>query len=79
MAPPRALSTPRALKVKMAKSKKRVGHEIGVSLTDLHQILHARSCNHFLWLPHAPKPIKRPERFNLLFAFIQILLFGLTF
>ena len=42
MAPPRGLSTPRALQVK-TKKKKNVGHKIIVFLTDLHHILHVRS------------------------------------
>ena len=59
MAPPRGLSTPRALTV-----KKRNGLEICVFLTDSHHILHARSCNHFPCFPHTPKPprpLKRPK------------------
>ena len=53
-------------------------------LTDLHHILHARSCNHFIWFPHTPKPsrpLKRPKISYLLFAFLflQLLLFWYTF
>ena len=73
MAPTRGLSTLRALKVKIKKSKNLLGHGIGVFLTDLHHILHARSCNHFLQFPHTPKPprpLKRPKNLNLFFAFI---------
>ena len=69
---------PRALKVKHKKLKTLVGHEIDVFLTDLHQILHARRCNNFLWFPHTFKPLgplNRPKHFNLLFTFLQLLLF----
>ena len=40
------------------------GHGIGDFLTDLQHILHARSCIHCLWFPHArrpPRPLKRPQ------------------
>ena len=80
MAPPRGLSTPRALKVNKNKITQ-MRHEIDVFLTDLHHTLHARSCNHFLWLPHTPKPprpFKAPNNFSLLFAFPQLLLLWLT-
>ena len=40
---------------KQEKNWKLVGHGIGVVLTDLHHVLHARSCKHFLWFPHTPK------------------------
>ena len=69
-------------KSKKKQKEKVVGHEIGVFLTDLHHILHARSCNHFLWFPHTPgppRPLKRPQNFNLLFEFFQLLLFWFTF
>ena len=49
MAPPRGLSTPRALQVNN-NNRKVFGRGIGVILTELHHILHARSCIHFLWL-----------------------------
>ena len=69
MAPPRGLSTPRALDVKTEnKMKKLFGHEISVVLTVLHHILHARSCHYFLWFPHTPKPpgaLKRSKNSNL--------------
>ena len=45
-------------------SKKSFGHEISVFLTDLHHILHERSCNYFQWFPHTPmpsRPLKRPQ------------------
>ena len=79
MAPPLGLSTPRALKVNM--KKKLLGCEIDVFLSDLHHILNARSCNHFLWFPHArrlPRPQKHPKNFNLFFAFYQLLFFWPT-
>ena len=53
------------------KKRKNNGREISVFLTDLSHILHTRSCKHFLWFPHTPKPpraLKRLHRFNLLFA-----------
>ena len=82
MAPPRRLSTPRALKVRI-KTKRKIGHEIGVFLTDLRHILHSRSCNHFLWFPHTPKPpwpLKRPTNFNFaFFFFFPLSLFWLIF
>ena len=56
------------------------GHEISVFLMHLHDILHARSFIHFLWLPHTPKPprpLKRLKDFNSLLAFSKLLLFGL--
>ena len=45
-------------------STKKKGHGIGVFLTDLHHILHARSCMHFQCFPHARwphRPLKRPQ------------------
>ena len=78
----RGLSTPRALKVKVKEiSKKLLGREIDVFPTDLHRIWHARSCSHFLWFPHTPKPprpLKRPKDFNLLFEFLQLFSFLLS-
>ena len=44
--------------------KKKYGHEIGVFPTDLHYILHERSCNNFQGFPHTPmphRPLKRPK------------------
>ena len=86
MAPPRGLSTPRALKAKIMKKKKKrkvFAHEIIDFLTDLYHNLHAQSCTHFLWFPHTPRPpraLKRPQHFNLFFAlFFQLLLFGPLF
>ena len=76
MVPPRGLLTSRALKV----TKRNVYPEMGVFFIDLHHILCARSCLHFLWFPHTPKPsslLKRPKNFNLLFVFFQLYLFGL--
>ena len=64
MAPPRGLSTPRVLKVKIKNIEKQNPHEIGVYLTDLHQILHAGSCINFQWFPNSPRsprPLKQPE------------------
>ena len=72
MAPPRGLSTPSSLKEKN-KNTKKVSVTKGVSfLTDVHHILRAQSCNHFLWFLHTPKPprpLKRPRNFNLLLHF----------
>ena len=82
VAPPRGLSTPRALKAKNKKTKELVGHEIGGVLTDLHQISHARSCIHCLWFPHTPmpsRPLKRFKNFNSFFVFSQLSFFGLSF
>ena len=81
MAPPRGLSTPRALKViKIIQNK--CWSQIIVFLTALHHILHARNYYHFLSSPHTPKPprpLKRPPNFNLLlhlfnFDFLGLLL-----
>ena len=73
----------RALKVNKNRTKQLVGYEMNLFLTYLHHILHARSCNHFLWFPHTPnppRPLKRPKNFNLLFTSFQLLLFvGLLF
>ena len=81
MAPTRALSTPNSLKLFFVQNPKTlVDHEIGVFLTDLHHILHARSCNHFQSFPHTHKPtrpLKWSKIFNLLFEYLQLLLFRL--
>ena len=56
----------------LQKNRKNICHEIDVGLTDVHSILHARSCIHFISFPHTPKqprPLKRPQNFNLLFEF----------
>ena len=58
------------------------GRGIAVCLTDLHHMLHARSRNDFQWflhIPRPPRPLKRPDNFNLLFVLFQLLLFGITF
>ena len=39
-----------------SKIEKTNGREIGDFLTELLQQMHERSCNHFLWFPHTPKP-----------------------
>ena len=74
-----------ALDAENHKSKNNInlknGHEISFFLTELHHILHARSCIHFLWFPHTPRPprpLKRSQNFYLLFTLLQLLLFGLT-
>ena len=54
---------------------------MNVSLTDLHHILHARSCSHFPWILHTPKPprpLKRPKKLIVLFEFFQLLICWLT-
>ena len=38
-------------------SKNEIGHEISVFLTDLHNVLHERSCNHFQWFRILPCPL----------------------
>ena len=51
-------------------------------LTDLHYILHARSCIHFRRFSHTPmppRPLKRPKNFSLLFAFFNFYFLGLLF
>ena len=83
MAPLRGLSTPRDLKVKTSKKTEIFfGYGIDVFLTDLYHILHARSCNYFLWFSHTPRPpgpVKRPKNFNLLIDFFKFYFFGLLF
>ena len=51
-----------ALDAESPKCKKRigetkVGHETNAFLTDVHHILHARSCIIFLWFTHSPSPL----------------------
>ena len=63
-------------KIQKRKCRKTNGHEICSVLKVLHHILHARSCNHFLWFPHTPKlprPQKRPIHFKFILAFFQFL------
>ena len=52
MAPPRGLSTPRALKVRTNKIKRQ-----NCLVTKLHNIWHARSCNHFYGSRMLPTPL----------------------
>ena len=64
------------------ESETLLGRDIGGFFTDLHHILHARSCNYFPWFPHTTKPprhLKRTKHFNLILEFLQLLLFGITF
>ena len=85
MAPPRGLSTPKALKVKTESKKQEkmvTSNKVCVFLTDLNHISHARSCIHFLWFPHTPKPprpLKQPKNINLFFAFSNFYFLGLLF
>ena len=71
-------------KVEINKSSKtkQMDHEIRVFLSDLHHILHVRSCNHFRWFQHTPeppRPLNRPKHFNFLFIIFQLSLFGFIF
>ena len=77
----RGLSTPRALKVNK-KLKKYFGHEINIFLSDLHHILHARNCIHFLLFPHIPgpsRPLKQAQDFNLPFCIFSTFTFLVYF
>ena len=54
----------------MFQQKKQFGRETGVPGTDLHYILHARSCIHFLWFQHSPRPPEASKTTSTLqFAF----------
>ena len=66
---------PKSKHLKRTKYKK-MGNETYAPGTDLHNILHARSCIHFLLFPYPPRPrrpLKRPQNFNLLITFFNCL------
>ena len=50
------------------KTKNKKEKEIKVLFTELHHILHARNCIHFLWFPHIPRP-QRPLKLHTILIY----------
>ena len=78
MAPPRGLSTPRALKVKIKTKKEMVAkYAFFVRICTIFCIREAVYISYGSRIP--PRPLKRHKNFNLLSTIFQFVIFGITF